>query len=108
MSGVRLKGIRRVQKSAALHGKPGVEIVLHTPKPLYIGALLWVLHIGRHRFDLGGTDGPQTMTYILTLKEWGKVKDGDPLHLTYGVADRRERAPTSGFALLNKKMLKKK
>ena len=109
VKGVRLKSIRRVQKSAALNGRPGVEIVLHNPEGFYIGGLDWVLHIGEYQFHpLGGEYGPHTRTYTLTMKQWKKLKDGDPLNLTWGGFGRRENVPPTRFALLNKKMIKRR
>jgi hypothetical protein len=106
MGKVTVISIRQVQNVPALKGKPGIEIELHNAERFHMGELDWRLQIGDfevRRPTRRSTDH-HSLTYILGLDDWNKLKDGAPLYLTWGYYDAKEKG-VRPFSYLNKKML---
>lgn len=108
-----VKSIRQVAKWGT-SGKPRIRIELFNPEGFYVGGLSWCLQIGKLEGILEGDtstialprDG--TRIFVLTLEDWKRLKNGDPLRLTWGCLQPPEGTTIKPFAYLNKKMLRKK
>lgn len=120
-SNVTVKSIRSVSRSARydknlgeFEKKPGVEFELVTDNPdgFYIGSLYWCLQIGNLKGIVEGrsngqANGSRTIFFVLAKKDWKKLKNGDPLRISWGCPTPSEYEKKKPFAYLNKKMLDK-
>jgi hypothetical protein len=116
--------IRRVSKSQT-NKDAGIEIELtnHNPNGFYVGALYWCLQIGKlPGVGAGGfphytaegqlllsyaNASPKTRLFGFSKDEWKKMKNGDPMRLTWGCGKTSDYEEIEPFAFLNKKILKK-
>jgi hypothetical protein len=91
----------------ALKGKPGIEIQLQNTERFHMGERDWSLQIGDLKLpDPTRRSGDHhSLTYVLSLDDWNKLKDGAPLYLTWGIYDAKQKS-VQPFAYLNKKELK--
>jgi len=108
MGEVTVRGIRQVENVPALKGKSGIEIELYNTQRFHMGDLDWRLQIGDfevRRPTRRSTDH-HSLTYVLGLDDWNKLKDGAALYLTWGYYDAKEKGVLP-FSHLNKKMLQK-
>lgn len=82
--------IRRVPATLALHGKPGVQIVITKDEPFEIRNLAPVLRIGDREFTLSefAPRDLHTVIFTLTSEEFADLKDGDKLRLKEDGAGR--------------------
>jgi hypothetical protein len=105
---VTITGIRQVENVQALKSKSGIEIELHNTERFHIGDLDWSLQIGDLKLPrpIQRSADHHSLTYVLGLDEWNKLKDGAPLYLTWGYYDAKEKG-VQPFAYLNKKILRK-
>ncbi len=108
-----VKSIRQVAKSKKVK-KPHIRIELFNPDGFYVGGLAWCLRIGKLPGVMEGDsltfEAPRvgTRLFIFTVEDWKKLKNGDPLWLTWGCPQPSEYTTVKPFAYLNKKMLTKK
>ena len=103
--------IRKVAETGAVKHKPSVEIELASTEAFYVGAYEWGMLIGELclRWPHGGRSDGRSLVYRLPIDEWGKLKDGTPLYMTYGgCPDESNIKLATPFAHLSKKMLGKK
>jgi hypothetical protein len=122
---ITVKSIRSVPKSKRYNNnKPYIEIELHTPNEngFHIGGLYWCLYIGTFRgihegsLDGGKYTGNQIRLFTISKKEWKQLKNGDPMHLSWGCSKTlKDGQPIAWdytqvkvFAYLDKRMLSKK
>ena len=105
---VTIRSIRQVENVPVLKGKPGIEIELHNTQRFPIGELDWRLQIGAFevREPTRRSADHHSLTYLLSLDDWNKLKDGAPLYLTWGYYDAKEKS-VRPFSHLDKKMLGK-
>ncbi len=108
MGEVTIRSIRQVENVPALKGKPGIEIELYNTQRFHVGELDWRLQIGELevREPTRRSADHHSLTYLLSLDDWNKLKDGAPLYLTWGYYDAKEKG-VRPFTYLNKKMLGK-
>ena len=122
---ITVKSIRQLPKVKERANKTFVLIELETsnPKGFYVGGLYWCLYIGNltgiGETTFTGTEVSRggTRLFLVAEADWKKLKNGDPMVLTWGCSDRlertdaerknNERMKASAFAFLNKKMLRK-
>jgi hypothetical protein len=119
---ITVKSIRQVSKSQTKK-EAGIEIELVTsdPKGFYIGGLYWCLQIGKlpgageGGFPHYTSEGKplvrlspnKTRLFGFTKDDWKKLKNGDPMRLTWGCPKNSDYEAIKPFAFLNKKILKK-
>jgi hypothetical protein len=113
LSMLTVSRIRRVTKSKRYPNKPAIEVTLSNLRGFYVGGLYWCLRIGRLPGvpEGGGSDEGargNTRAFVLTMQEWKKLRDGDPLWLSWGCRQASAYEGMPPFANLNKKMLRKK
>jgi hypothetical protein len=103
---VTIKSINQVENVQSLKGKPGIEIELHNTERFHIGDLDWSLQIGDLKLarPIRRSADHHSLTYLLSLDDWNKLKDGAALYLSWGYYDAKEKG-VQPFAYLNKKML---
>ena len=110
-----VKSIRQVAKSKTIN-KPRIRVEVFNPEGIRIGGLAWCLKIGKlpgimegdtSTLTLESPGGPR-LIFVLTVEDWKKLKNGDPLWLTWGCHQPSEYAEKKPFAYLNKKMLTRK
>jgi hypothetical protein len=104
---VTIRSIRYVEKVHELKGEPGIEIQLQNTERFHMGDLDWSLQIGdlKLRGPRGRSADHRSLTYVLNLDDWNKLRDGAPLYLTWGTFDAKQKS-VQPFAYLNKKELK--
>src|SRR5262245_43125866 len=97
---VSIKGIRHVTKSSALKNRPAIEVELDEPAYDARAALEWSLHVGTLRISWP-VHKPRhhTMVFTISTEAWKKLRNGDPLLLTWGCEKDESAQP---FARLNK------
>ena len=105
---VTIRSIRRVENVQALKGKPGIEIELQNTERFHIGDLDWSLQIGDLKLPqpTRRSADHHSLTYVLSLDDWNKLRDGAPLYLNWGYYDATEKG-VRPFAYLDKKILGK-
>lgn len=108
MGEVTVRTIRQFESIPALKGQPGIEIELHNTQRFHMGDLDWSLQIGDLKLTrpTRRSADHHSLTYVLGLNDWHKLKDGAPLYLMWGYYDAKEKG-VRPFAHLNKKMLGK-
>lgn len=120
---ISVKSIRSVSRSAKYlkekkeyEKKAGVEIELETEdeRGFYIGALAWFLRIGNLEcIGEGGSKGRisnsnRTIFFVIPKSEWKKLKQDEPLRLSWGCPKYQDTRKGKIFANLDKKMLDNK
>ena len=114
---VAVKSIRRVAKARSFNNKPVIEIELVWS--FYTGGLYYCLRSGKLQgIPEGGTlEGgepshdpfsPPTRVFVLTEQDWKRLRNGDPLWLSWGCLPPSGYEAMEPFAYLNKKVLSKK
>ena len=109
-AGVSVSRIRKTGKSAAKQNRSAIEITLSSGiGTFYVGGLYYCLQIGKVRASAaGGSSDNRTLIFLVSSDEWKKLKNGDPLWLTWGCRQPAAYESIKPFAQLNKKMLGKK
>src|SRR5918996_270181 len=81
---VTVRSIRQAENLPALKGKPGIEIELYNTQRFHIGDLDWSLQIGDLKLPrpTRRSADHHSLTYVLGLDDWNKLKEGTPLYLT--------------------------
>lgn len=65
-----------------------VEFTINAPEPFYVGANVFVLHIGQFtadRYRQTDVDGKGALTFIIPENQYLLLKEGLSIYLTYGV-----------------------
>lgn len=112
MRGVTIYRIRSVLMSPTAQ-KKAVQIELHNSTGgWYVGALEWYLWIGDSKFMRSkcAEDSGQLSNvacFVLSMEEWEKLKQGEPVILTWGDSSET-RDETLPITNLNKKLLDEK
>lgn len=79
--------IRAVRSSAALQGKPGVEIEVFNPDGFPVRSEIAVLRVGNRQFDLSRypDDGDtHRLIFMLTPEQFAELKSGEEVIVQYG------------------------
>lgn len=103
-----IKSIRRVSKSQT-NRNPGIEIELSTSDVdgFYVGAQFFCLQIGKLSGIKERENHINTLLLSITEDDWKRLKNGDPMFLSYGCRTVTNYEKAKPFAFLNKKLLKK-
>jgi hypothetical protein len=103
---VSIKGIRQVTRSAALKNRPAIEVELDEPANDARAAMEWCLHVGNLRFAWPiHRPSSHTLVFAIDTKAWKKLRNGDPMLLTWGYEKEQSTRP---FAYLDKKLLRQR
>ena len=103
---VTIRSIRKVENVRALKGKAGIEIELENTERFHIGDLDWSLQIGDLKLSrpIRRSADHHSLTYVVGVDEWNKLKEGAPLYLTWGQYDARAKE-VEPFGSLKKELL---
>jgi hypothetical protein len=100
----------RKAKSADKQKRSVIEITVSSSMTaFYVGGLYYCLQIGKVTASpAGGSSDNRRLFFLVSSNEWKKLKDGDPLWLTWGCRTPEAYESIKPFAQLNKKILGKK
>ena len=104
---VTVSSIKKLGKSKATNNKSYIEITL-TGGPFYVGNWYYCFRIGKLQPTPTGIVNVYTLRGAIEQADWKKLKDGDPMWVSWGCHEPSYYEARKPFAYLNKKMLSKR